>query len=236
METIEVKTWEEFIAQLAILHKEREKIKSEAPLPVSNFFYRGHSNSIWKLETALERFVHSQMSLLKYYKIIHASVPRIETFTETSWDIPSLEDYEKWLKEANLFLDNAPAINYMTSLRHQGFPSPLLDWTSSPYISGFFAFDKANDEVPLCLYMFSVNIWERGKRHQTGSQTFLSLANMSKLIKGISYNKAGTLFVQRRKMMNGCIMQTTKIYQNAMPETKITYGSSIYRPASAKRY
>lgn len=160
MEGIEVKTWEEFIARLADLHKQREKMKSEASLPVSHFFYRGHSNSIWKLKTTLERFVHIQISLLQYYKIIHASIPRIETFTETSWDIPSLEDYEKWLtKEANLFLDNPPAINYMTYLRHQRFPSPLLDWTSSPYIAGFFAFDKANDEVPFvsihvfCEYM-----------------------------------------------------------------------------------
>lgn len=156
MEEITVQTWEEFIAQLADLHKQRKKMKSKTSLPVSHFLYRGQSNSIWGLKTTLDRFVHNQMNLLQYYKIIHASIPRIETFTETSWDIPSLADYEKWLnEEANLFLDNPPAINYMTYLRHQGFPSPLLDWTSSLHIAGFFAFDKVNDEVPfVSIYVF----------------------------------------------------------------------------------
>jgi FRG domain len=35
----------------------------------------------------------------------------------------------------------------MAYLRHLGFPSPLLDWSSSPYVAAFFAFREKFDKV-----------------------------------------------------------------------------------------
>jgi predicted nucleotidyltransferase/HEPN domain-containing protein len=38
-------------------------------------------------------------------------------------------------------------LRFMTYLRHNGFPSPLLDWTRSPYIAAFFAFNDLWTEI-----------------------------------------------------------------------------------------
>lgn len=114
--------------------------------------YRGQPNAEWHLDTTLERAVGKNLTVKNYYRIIDKIHPKIETFTDQKWDLPSYEDFYKSLKECPSSMSN-PAYPYMTYLRHFGFPSPLLDWTRSPFVAAFFAFrDMSSSAKSVAIY------------------------------------------------------------------------------------
>ena len=74
----------------------------------------------------------------------------VETFTTNKWSLPDLQEFDRQLSgEESSFRD------YMGYLRHHGFPSPLLDWTRSPYIAAYFAFrDLASTAKSVSIYEY----------------------------------------------------------------------------------
>ena len=140
MEPIHMETWEEFEerANRIVSDTRRRRNKIHTPL------FRGHSNEEWKLETTLERYSKNAYTLIDYHRIIKIIKPTVESLTSHCWSIPEFDENDKELRED--YVGPPPGYEFMIYLRHHGFPSPLLDWTQSPYIAAFFAFEEAREK------------------------------------------------------------------------------------------
>lgn len=113
---------------------------------------RGHSNKEWKLTTTLERHGLSEINIQEYFETILKFRGEIESFSKKVFDIDELNKFK------NLGYDiyeNFGLImhNYLVYLRHHKFPSPLLDWTKSPYIALYFAVSDNFDTDGKIIYL-----------------------------------------------------------------------------------
>jgi hypothetical protein len=148
MREINLNSWEDFEEQIKSLENNRLQQKS-----TSKFLYRGQGDHTWSLSSTLERnWQEEGLSLKKYHHLIFVVKPQIESFTGATWSILSYPDqFEKWLNENDTLIPHAfgsstgfqNTYSYMVYLRHYGFPSPFLDWSSSPYVAAYFAFKQA---------------------------------------------------------------------------------------------
>lgn len=143
MNEIRIERWEDFESAVAQIRKNNEQ--------PDEVLFRGQADSSWRLSTTLDRYPKSEISVAEYYKTVHVVKHQIESFTEAKWDIPELSDLNALCAEYDglrgvLRSGPLPAHSYLTYLRHHGFPSPLLDWTSSPYVATFFAFRDASEK------------------------------------------------------------------------------------------
>lgn len=164
MQQIDVNSWEEFEEHLKIF--ENDHIQKNY---LSKFLYRGQGDHTFHLLTTLERNGQEKLTLKEYHHLISVIKPQIESFTGVNWNVLSYPTgIDKWLGEND---NNIPyafgsspefqdIYSYMAYLRHYGFPSPLLDWTKSPYVAAYFAFRKSphcKNSVSIYVYLESTS-------------------------------------------------------------------------------
>src|SRR5437870_3733377 len=134
MKEVNLKDWESFESEISRIFRSIEDRRAANKGYVSDPLFRGHADERWRLHTTLERFSKKPHSIKGYYRILLSVVPAVVSLTGKSWSLPP-----------DLKIDESrhgppPGYEFMIYLRHHGFPSPLLDWSRSPYVAAFFAF------------------------------------------------------------------------------------------------
>jgi FRG domain len=128
------------------------KIEEENSKSLTGVWFRGVSNARWELKTTLERRTSRPHSVAEYFQLMSRVKPEIETFTGKTWELPEWSEPEN---DFGRYFRKHPALTFMTHLRHFGFPSPILDWSRSPYVAAYFAFAKVQAVKNVAIYVFS---------------------------------------------------------------------------------
>lgn len=158
MKEIPLATFEEFEEQAKLLLEDHKKKLGETKVDISPVLFRGQAKESDKLKASLEWYSSKQYSPEDYWKVMRSVRPAVESCTEKRWDFPNKYTHDDTFP-------NAPqSYDFMVYLRHHYFPSPLLDWTRSFYVSAFFAFRSEKAEEPnVAIYSFDEYYGGKGK-------------------------------------------------------------------------
>jgi len=150
MKERQLSSFEDFEDTVLALLDEDRKSRGESRVRVSPVLFRGQASDRWKLETTLERYADWQYGLEKYYHVMRVIKPSVESCTGKNWkDLPAYSPEQDEIPAA------PQGYEFMAYLRHNGFPSPLLDWTRSFYVAAFFAFqDTKGDAQNVAIYSY----------------------------------------------------------------------------------
>lgn len=135
-------SWEDFEQSLADINDKAKQLYEKYGCKFFPLF-RGVSDSQYHLESTLDR-IKKGARFSDYQRILKIVCEDVATCTGKKWDMEIEEP--KVLSGRNFDLP-IPTYEFMAYLRHNGFPSPLIDWTKSPYIAAFFAFRKVCPQV-----------------------------------------------------------------------------------------
>jgi hypothetical protein len=156
MQEIRLKSWNEF---RATVHDIRDKYGifeyTEDYKHKNIVLFRGHSDATWELETTLERYEDKDVSLDLYLLKAHQSHHEIEALTGKNWNLKGFRELIEGIaeKQSDTFIDLG-CHEYLIYLRHHGFPSPLLDWSSSPYVAAYFAFFNKSHAEDVAIHVY----------------------------------------------------------------------------------
>jgi hypothetical protein len=128
----------------------KEVVTAQIQSGDKRFIYRGQADSTWTLKTGIHRT--GQWRTPDDIRVYVEKVVPIAHQSVAAWEG----------RRRNL-TDPFELAQFIAYLQHNGFPTPLLDWTFSPYIAAYFAFEGVNHFEPqcnhVCAYAFDAYRW-----------------------------------------------------------------------------
>lgn len=112
--------------------------------------YRGQRLSSWGLVSSVHRTA------------LVSSIPELKGYAD--YMLPRVHDaLEAWVGRSWDLKNALGLAEFLAFVQHNGFPTPLLDWTESPYIAAYFAFEGINHFNPqtegVAVFAFNQAAW-----------------------------------------------------------------------------
>jgi hypothetical protein len=128
-----------------------DQFKSYATaLPSARYLFRGQENSRWKRRTTFHRSGRANMA--KFMR----------------QDVAALYSHLAGLITHRLNLnDSFDYAALLALVQHHGYPTPLLDWTLSPFVASYFAFNSITSKNKCCdgenvrVHVFDALLWNQ---------------------------------------------------------------------------
>jgi hypothetical protein len=170
------------------------KVQAAADLESNGaFIYRGQRDVRWGLVSTVHRtpLVRSIPELKGYADFMLPQVhDALEAWVGRSWD----------LKNALGFAE------FLAFIQHNGFPTPLLDWTASPYVAAYFAFEGVNHFSPqtksVAIFSFNQHLW---------STTFKQIYDFADFTPHVSILRPRQVGNHKLAVQQGCFTVTNVV-------------------------